>query len=150
MESTLGEMVVGSASSPNYTMISGFWLGPDSSQAGGCLYFPGDINGNGSANGIDVVYGVSYFKGGAAPKDTCDCRPEVPSFPFYASGDVNGNCAFNGIDITYFVSYLKGIQPAILFCGTCPPAGFAAPPVPAVMPIATPALKLPKRITLGQ
>ena len=88
--------------------------------AAGCDYVPGDINGNGSANGIDVTYGVGYFKGGPAPRDSCDCAP-IP-FPFYAAGDVNGNCAFNGIDVTFFVSYLKGGQPALLFCSGCPPA----------------------------
>jgi hypothetical protein len=34
---------------------------------GGCIYLPGDINGNGAANGIDVTYGVGYLKGGNLP-----------------------------------------------------------------------------------
>jgi hypothetical protein len=88
----------------------------------GCAYIPGDINGNGYANGIDVTYGVTYLKGGSLPP--VDCTPPcmgVPD-PFYAAGDVNGNCQFNGIDITYFVAYLKGLQPALLFCQDCPPA----------------------------
>jgi hypothetical protein len=99
---------------------------------GGCEYVPGDINYSGAANGIDVTYGVAYFKGGTVPP--LDCNPPctgVPD-PFYAAGDVNGNCNFNGIDITFFVSYLKGGQPALLFCPDCPPEGLAAP---AVMPI---------------
>jgi len=86
----------------------------------GCVYVPGDINGNASPNGIDVTYGVSYLKGGNAPPDSCDCPPLA--FPFYAAMDVNGNCAANGIDITFYVAYLKGLQPALLFCPTCPPA----------------------------
>jgi hypothetical protein len=92
-----------------------------------CVYFPGDINGNGSANGIDVTYGVAFFKGGAVPP--IDCNPPcvaVPE-PFYASGDVNGNCAFNGIDITFYVAYLKGMQPALQYCPSCPPATLSAP-----------------------
>ena len=89
-------------------------------QLPGCPYLPGDINGNGSANGIDVVYGVSYFKGGTMPLDSCDCPPQ--NYPFYAAGDVNGNCTFNGVDIIFYVSYLKGQQPALLFCQDCPPA----------------------------
>jgi len=105
----------------------------------GCSYTPGDINGNGQANGIDVTYGVSYLKGGSAPPDSCDCPPQV--FPFYAAMDVNGNCAANGIDITYFVSYLKGQQPALLYCADCPPAGMVSPPAPAVMPIYNPSIK---------
>jgi hypothetical protein len=81
----------------------------------------GDINGNGQSNGIDVTYGVNYFKGGAAPPDTIYDCPDIGEWLF-AAGDVNGNCAFNGIDITYFVAYLKGMQPALLFCPSCPPS----------------------------
>jgi hypothetical protein len=102
----------------------------------GCNYIVGDINNFGGANGIDVTFGVSYFKGGAAPP--IDCNPPctlIPDGPdpgtdpdpapdeFYTAGDVNGNCAFNGIDITFYVSYLKELQPALLYCPTCPPAG---------------------------
>jgi hypothetical protein len=84
---------------------AGFWVGV-AAIGGGCDYVIGDINGNGAGNGIDVTYGVAYFKGGPAPKDSCDCPPLL--FPFYGPGDVNGNCSFNGIDVTFFVSYLKG------------------------------------------
>jgi hypothetical protein len=107
--------------------------------AAGCVYVPGDINGNGSANGIDVTYGVAFFKGGSVPP--IDCNPPCVGVadPFYAAGDVNGNCAFNGIDITFYVAYLKGLQPALRNCDTCPPAGLAAPgpgqDSPAVVPI---------------
>ena len=94
----------------------------------GCQYVPGDINGNGTANGIDVVFGVNYLKGTARPP--VDCGGICPeSSPFYAAGDVNGNCAFNGIDITFFVRYLKGQVPSLLYCPDCPPA--MAPPAPA-------------------
>jgi hypothetical protein len=106
----------------------------------GCTYIPGDINGNGVANGIDVVYGVSYFKGGNVPPNRCDVCPQPQ--PFYAAGDVNANCVFNGIDITYFVAYLKGNQPALRYCPTCPPASLAAPPVLEVEPIRGPDLKI--------
>ncbi len=91
----------------------------------GCQYISGDINNNGSANGIDVVYGVNYFKGSSAPP--VDCGGICPqASPFYAAGDVNGNCGFNGIDVTFFVNYLKGVVPALLSCPTCPPAGTVA------------------------
>jgi hypothetical protein len=90
----------------------------------GCQYVPGDINGNGAANGIDVTFGVAYFKGGTQPPIDCGTPvgPCPQASPFFAAGDVNGNCAFNGIDITFFVSYLKGGQPALLYCPDCPPA----------------------------
>ena len=73
--------------------------------AGGCNYVTGDINGNGTANGVDITYGVGYFKGGAIPPLSCLCGTHGALF---AAGDVNGDCSFNGIDIAYFVSYLKG------------------------------------------
>jgi hypothetical protein len=85
-----------------------------------CNYAAGDINGNGFANGIDVTYGVSYFKGGEPPPTVCiDCPDSGRSL--YGAGDVNGGCAFNGIDITYFIAYLKGSAPELLFCPNCPP-----------------------------
>jgi hypothetical protein len=85
---------------------------------GGCQYVAGDINDNGQSNGIDVTFGVSYFKGGNAPPNICICPPFGE---FCAAGDVNGNCVFNGIDITFLVGYFKGGQPELLSCPDCPP-----------------------------
>ena len=63
-------------------------------------YVPGDANGNGQVNGIDIVYLVNYFRGmGPAP---------VPLL----SGDANGNCQVNGLDVVYLVNYFKGVGPA--------------------------------------
>jgi hypothetical protein len=90
----------------------------------GCSYTIGDINGNGTANGIDVVYGVSYFKGGALPPVSCDCPGHGPLF---VAGDVNANCIFNGIDITFYVGYLKGSQPALRACPDCLPGMLSSP-----------------------
>ena len=87
-------------------------------QFGGiCDYVPGDVNGNGNANGIDVIYLVAYFKGGSLPPDQCECPPHGELFP---AADVNGSCSTNGLDVTYLVSYLKG-GPSIIFCADCPP-----------------------------
>jgi len=66
---------------------------------------PGDANGSGSVNGIDVVFMVAYLKGIGDP-------PE----PLLA-GDVNGDCAANGIDVVYLVTYFKG--GALPFRGEC-------------------------------
>jgi len=90
----------------------------DTTTSSGCPYVLGDINGNGAANGIDVTYGVSYFKGGNVPPISCDCGV---SGILFAAGDVNGNCVFNGIDITYYVGYLKG-GAGLHACANCPPA----------------------------
>lgn len=83
-----------------------------------CNYAPGDANASGNVNGLDVTYGVNYFKGGTPPPYRCEC---TLGNIIYAAGDVNGTCSFNGIDITYFVSYLKGGAP-LHFCPDCPPA----------------------------
>ena len=90
-------------------------------QGTGCQYRPGDINNNGSVNGVDIVYAVNYLKGTGNPPPV-DCGGICPeTSPFYAAGDVNGNCAFNGIDITYFVRFLKLQVPGLLTCPDCPP-----------------------------
>jgi len=88
--------------------------------AAGCDYVVGDVNGSDNYNGLDVTFGVAYFKGGPPPMcDTCLCPPH----PFFwVCGDVNASCSYNGLDITYGVAYFKG-GPAPLPCPDCPPAG---------------------------
>jgi hypothetical protein len=90
----------------------------------GCTYRVGDINNSNTVTGLDVVYGVRYFKGGPAPFITCPMCPQPA--PFYAAGDVNGSCTFSGLDITYMVRYFKG-GAALIFCPSCPPVGFLSP-----------------------
>jgi len=106
-----------------------------------CTYVPGDINGNGDANGVDVSYAVNYLKGlGPQPPVECPDCPN-PGQDLFAAGDVNANCQFNGVDVTYYVNYLKGIGPALGFCASCPPASALTPPMPAVEPVKAPMLK---------
>jgi hypothetical protein len=88
---------------------------------GGSSYIPGDANNSGQANGIDVTYMVSYFKGGTAPLFWMDCPPHGV---IYSACDVNASCSVNGLDVTYFVSFLKGGSP-LLFCPDCPPERMA-------------------------
>jgi hypothetical protein len=72
-----------------------------------CNYILGDVNASGAFNGVDVVYGVNYFKGSPAyPRWPCLVYP--PDEINFVAGDVNGNCTFNGIDITYSVNIFKG------------------------------------------
>jgi hypothetical protein len=117
-----------------------------------CDYIPGDINNNGSANGVDVMFGVAYLKGDtvAIPPDTClDCPSAGDTL--LAAGDVNGNCQFNGIDITFYVAYLKSELPALLYCVDCPPVGRrASPPAPAVRPIRSPQLESHNILRTGE
>ena len=123
---------------PNHTQVTVPVTFTVTGGGGNCVYMPGDINGNHSVNGVDIVFAVNYFKG-AGNHPPVDCFPQCPGTPnpFYAAGDVNGNCAFNGIDITYFVRYLKLQVPSLLSCPSCPPAADLAP---AVMPSLTPHL----------
>jgi hypothetical protein len=86
--------------------------------AGGCLYTAGDVNDDGAVNGIDCIFLVNYFKGGATPPVGCDCG-EHGLLP--AAADVNGSCAVNGLDIVYLVMYFRGAT-SLAFCPACPPA----------------------------
>lgn len=83
---------------------------------GGCDYVPGDVNGSTNYNGLDITYGVAFFKGGPAPQ--CPDCPPCNSWNY--CGDVNGSCNYNGLDITYGVAYFKG-GPAPVYCVDCPP-----------------------------
>jgi hypothetical protein len=91
-----------------------------------CAYVPGDVNGSGAANGIDVSFMVNFFRGGSEPHDECPPCAALGSNMNYPQGDVNASCGWNGIDVTYFVNFLKGIGPALRFCDLCPPAGRVA------------------------
>ena len=96
---------------------------PYQSPVGPCDYVPGDANGSGVYNGLDVTYSVNYLKGvGPAPSDTCDCPPHGI---LLVAADANGNCQFNGLDVTYSVNYLKGFGTAPSGCADCPPTGLA-------------------------
>ncbi len=82
-----------------------------------CDYVLGDINGDSRTSGLDVIYGVSYFKGGPTPPDTCRCGIHGS---FFIAGDVNNSCSFNGVDISRRVDFFKG-GPILLPCQDCPP-----------------------------
>jgi hypothetical protein len=78
-------------------------------------YVVGDVNNDGSYDGLDIIYGVNYFRGGNPPPFSMDCYGSV----WYVAGDVNGSCSFNGLDITYGVRYFKG-GPTTRPCPACP------------------------------
>ena len=85
----------------------------------GCDYAVGDVNGSNSYNGLDITYGVSFFKGGAGPM--CPDCPADDCNSWSYCGDVNGSCSYNGLDITYGVAYFKGGSSPV-FCVDCPPS----------------------------
>jgi hypothetical protein len=108
-------------------------LGP----AGGdcCEYIPGDVNGSDSYNGLDITYGVAFFKGGADP--LCPGCTVDNCGAWNYCGDVNGSNSYNGLDITYGVAFFKG-GPGPIFPPDCPPCvgvsgGFGAPEAPSVI-----------------
>lgn len=83
-----------------------------------CDYIVGDVNGSDSYNGLDITYGVNYFKSiGLPPTYQCECGSEGV---WHVTGDVNASCGYNGLDITYGVTYFKG-GPGPLPCSDCPP-----------------------------
>jgi protocatechuate 3,4-dioxygenase beta subunit len=88
----------------------------------GCDYAVGDINGSANYNGLDITYGVNFFKYGT-PEPQCSYGscPIPPCDAFFYCGDVNASCNYNGLDITYGVNYFKYGSPAPNPCGDCPP-----------------------------
>jgi len=82
-----------------------------------CDYVVGDANNSGDFNGLDVTFGVNYFKGGPQPPYECEC---TEGNTWFVAGDVNGSCNYNGLDITYAVAYFKG-GPDPIPCPDCPP-----------------------------
>jgi hypothetical protein len=83
-----------------------------------CHYKIGDANYSDTFNGLDVTYGVSFFKGGNPPPYSCEC---TPGNTWYVAGDVNMDCLYNGIDIIRLVNYFK-VDWELLPCPDCPPA----------------------------
>lgn len=139
LDGTIGQPIIGQSFSPNYIMQAGFWVGSPA-LGPNCDYIVGDINNSGGFNGVDVVFAVSYFKGGTMPPYACEC---TPGHTWFVAGDVNASCNFNGVDVTYAVSYFKG-GPGPHPCVDCPPGGLLAPPLPgtdptlSIRPTATP------------
>jgi len=88
---------------------------------GGCDYIVGDVNGSNNYNGLDITYGVNFFKYGNPPPQ---CNPDCPPCAgWHYCGDVNNSCNYNGLDITYGVNYFKYGSPAPIPCDDCPPVG---------------------------
>jgi hypothetical protein len=80
-------------------------------------YIVGDVNGSGGYDGLDIIYGVAFLKGGPPPTFVCECATGMVLYP---GGDVNNSCSYNGLDITYGVAYFKGGSDPIP-CQDCPP-----------------------------
>jgi hypothetical protein len=112
---TIGQSISGESASSGFSIKSGFWKGGGAGGSG-CDYAVGDVNGSDNYNGLDVTYGVAFFKGGNPP----ECNPCAGCPDWYYCGDVNGSCSYNGVDITYGVAYLKGGS-GLIPCADCSP-----------------------------
>jgi hypothetical protein len=123
---TAGQSIVGTSSSSGYIIESGFWVGAGG-VSGGCDYVVGDANGSGGYNGLDVTYGVNFFKFGTPVPQCPECPP---CNGWYYCGDVNASCNYNGLDITYGVNYFKYGSPGPAPCGDCPPNGLIVTSAP--------------------
>ncbi|MEW5925190.1 MAG: hypothetical protein AB1746_14495 [Candidatus Zixiibacteriota bacterium] len=96
LSGTLGQSAIGLDSTAVLLLRSGFWQFF-------CDCNPGDADGNGIINLLDVTFLITYlYRGGPAP------RP----FPL-CSGDPDCSCMVNILDVTYLISYLYkgGIPP---------------------------------------
>jgi hypothetical protein len=108
-DTTLGDIVVVSGETTQIE-IHMKWIN-------NCHYVVGDVNGSNTFNGLDVTYGVRYFKGfGPPPRYTCEC---TPGHIWYVVGDVNGDCQYTGLDIVYTVGHFKCGYP-YSECPDCP------------------------------
>ena len=90
---SLGEPVVGTASSASYQTGTGFWGEP-------CLFKRGDANGDGVIDVGDVVYIINYLY-----------RNGDPPSPMEA-GDANCDGIVNVGDVVYLINYLYKGGPA--------------------------------------
>ncbi len=72
-----------------------------------CDCYPGDADGTGGINMLDILYLIAYlYKGGPPPKPYVLC-----------SADPDGSCTSNMLDILHLIAYLYKGGPAPLNCG---------------------------------
>lgn len=84
---SLGQSIVGTASSASYRMAIGFWGGPPS-------FVCGDANGDRRINVGDAVFLINYvFKSGAEPSPKC-------------AGNANGDSSINVGDAVYLINHV--------------------------------------------
>lgn len=91
---------------------------------GCCGFTPGDINGDGLIDLIDVTLLTNLYRFGGAVPDTCDCRPDIETYPFYGAADADGDCSiYTLIDVVFLIAYYRGDIEELGFCYCCPPTG---------------------------
>lgn len=142
VDATIGQPIVGSSSSDNYSMEGGFWGGFGPPPGGGdCVYIAGDVNNNGTPLELgDVVAMIGNYRGVAEPAYTCDCGVDPPGSEFAATADPNGNCiALELGDVVTEIGAYRGTAEAS-GCPDCP-GSLRLLPGGQDQPVALPRLK---------
>lgn len=97
---TVGQTAAGGGVSTTYKLYSGFW---QDFIAGECDCIPGDADGSGDYNMLDILHLIAYlYKGGPTPIQYVIC-----------SGDPDCSCGNDMLDILYLIAYLYkgGVAP---------------------------------------
>lgn len=151
VDGTIGQPIVGQASSDNYTVDAGFWIGAGTSGPDCYEYMAGDAN---MANGLwkpmvlgaDVTFLVNYFKGSPASNPCLVNNPSAGNPYFWASADANGDCIVMGSDVIKLVGYFRGAQ-SIMWCADYEPCwhptGAVGTPAPETAPPGWPNCETP-------
>ena len=108
MMSSVGQSVIGYATSDNYQTGMGYWygMGGDDCFCGGPPPSFGDITCDAAVNPVDVVKMVNYVYKNI--EDRCSDGWNCP----YEPGDVNCDNAVNPVDVVRYVNYVyKNITP---------------------------------------
>lgn len=113
VDGTIGQPIVGQASSANYTVDAGFWVGAGPNGPDCYQYLSGDVN---MALGIwppatlggDVTFLVNYFKGSPFAVSCLLNNPSAGNPYFWAPADANGDCNIMGSDVVKMVNYFRG------------------------------------------
>jgi len=140
LDGTIGQPIVGTSSSSNYIVESGFWVGAGEQGSICGPYIIGDYNGSNSFNVADIIAGFSKLKiGQPDPALLCECPPGSGN-SWAVAMDVNNSCGFNVADIISAFSKLRTGSPELIPCALCPPGGRLVPGDRG--PLVIPSLKL--------
>jgi len=135
VDGTIGQPIVGQASSDNYSVQGGFWFGVIP-EGGDCVYIPGDCNHNTVPLELgDVIAMIGMYRGSVVPPYECSCPPHGDNFT--PTADPNGNCvALELGDVVAEIGAYRGSVTAS-GCIDCPGSGRLLPggdDRPLVMP----------------
>jgi len=137
IDATIGQAIIGQASSVSYIMDGGFWPSAAAAEAPSeFAYLAGDANmhnetvdpGNPLTGpwrvGGDVTFLVNYFNVSSGNQPCLMFNPTAPDYNqieegyFFASGDATGDCQVLGGDVSRLVQYFAGNPLGVIrWCG---------------------------------